>query len=343
MNLKRIKLINFFLRVDKSKNKLNYSIILFSLLLMAGNTAFLCTHSPLVREEKLNRFAYHPRNKGFFIEGNKMSNYIDGRSLKQCYCKDCGKEITKVSKRCTSCANRYRIIKRGKEHGNWGKRWKRSEETAERHRISIYKFHEKNPGIWSGVNSSNYKDGRTLKQYYCKDCSSEITSITGIYGMGRCMKCASKLRNKRKWGTKDSIFGITGDLKMKVKFCPNCGKQIHWQSNKCGSCARIGIKFSKKHLKNISLSHGGTGTPSKFSYSKEFIKIRPKIRKKYNYTCQICGQKFDKYSSYLHIHHIDSNKENNNEDNLISLCNACHARTKCNREYWKSYFRRMVL
>ncbi|GAG61275.1 unnamed protein product, partial [marine sediment metagenome] len=40
----------------------------------------------------------------------------------------------------------------------------------------------------SGKNSSSYKDGRTLKKYYCIDCGKELTG----YSHKRCISCNSK-------------------------------------------------------------------------------------------------------------------------------------------------------
>lgn len=34
----------------------------------------------------------------------------------------------------------------------------------------------------TGKNNPNYKDGRTLKNYYCKICNKEISIGAGIYG-----------------------------------------------------------------------------------------------------------------------------------------------------------------
>lgn len=63
----------------------------------------------------------------------------DGRSVKKCYCVDCGKKIYYTSKRCCSC----KII------------------TEKR----------------NGKNNSSYIDGRTLKKYYCIDCGKELINI----------------------------------------------------------------------------------------------------------------------------------------------------------------------
>jgi len=53
--------------------------------------------------------------------------------------------------------------------------------------------------------------------------------------------------------------------------------------------------------------------------------FRTKIRKRDNYTCQICGKK----QRGLDVHHIDENKFNCKPDNLITLCRKCHRNIHC--------------
>ena len=48
------------------------------------------------------------------------SRYIDGRTLKKYYCKDCDKKITYPHKRCLSCAGKVNSKKyKGKNHWNY--------------------------------------------------------------------------------------------------------------------------------------------------------------------------------------------------------------------------------
>jgi len=84
-------------------------------------------------------------------------------------------------------------------------------------------------------------------------------------------------------------------------------------------------------LKNLSLS-ARRGEDSPFwkggidnnPYPDAFNKtLKRKIRKKYNYICQVCGENV--YGSIFgHVHHIDGNKLNNNINNLVIVSNREH-------------------
>jgi len=103
--------------------------------------------------------------------------------------------------------------------------------------------------------------------------------------------------------------------------------------------------FSVPHRKKLSVSSGGTGIPGEFSpYSEKFDRyVKECIRKRSNYSCQICGMTeevhLQLFRSHLHCHHIDYNKLNNELDNLVALCKSCHAKTSRNRSYWRELFK----
>ncbi|MHA1342887.1 MAG: hypothetical protein ACTSQG_02800 [Promethearchaeota archaeon] len=60
-------------------------------------------------------------------KGNKNSNYIDGRTLKTYYCKDCSKKLSRYdAKRCRKCNYKYLSGENSPTygkiyHGKWGK------------------------------------------------------------------------------------------------------------------------------------------------------------------------------------------------------------------------------
>lgn len=112
----------------------------------------------------------NPNKNG--LKGKNNPNYKDGRTLKKYYCIDCLKKGIKTeitwqtfsygTKKCISCFNK------GRKNPMFG----------------VHRFGKKNP---------NYKDGITLKKYYCK-CGREIAYSTFLYGGGKCRVC-SKLKN----------------------------------------------------------------------------------------------------------------------------------------------------
>lgn len=55
--------------------------------------------------------------------------------------------------------------------------------------------------------------------------------------------------------------------------------------------------------------------------NKWYFRIKQKILKRDDNTCQKCGEATD-----LIIHHIDNDDNNNEFTNLITLCNKCHLR-----------------
>jgi len=81
------------------------------------------------------------------------------------------------------------------------------------------------------------------------------------------------------------------------------------------------------------------GGISKEPYSFDFTReLKELIRKRDNYTCQICSKKQIEDMIPFPTHHIDYNKKNSNSDNLITLCKSCHSKTNFNRNNWIKYF-----
>ena len=105
-----------------------------------------------------------------------------------------------------------------------------------------------------------------------------------------------------------------------------------------------GIERTKEWNRNMSLVKGGTGIPyENENYPEEFnAQFKRKIRKRDNYTCQVCGITEKEYKENsgkkLSVHHIDYDNNNCKQENVISLCNSCHSKTNTDRKYWTKYF-----
>ena len=167
--------------------------------------------------------------------------------------------------------------------------------------------------------SNSYKDGRSLKQYYCMDCNKKISYQSGLYTSSLCRSCSKKGRSS-------------------------------WNKN---------IKMSKKQklLRSIKMkkrrSYKGKNNPNwkggigSLYYPFEFNnELKYKIRKRDNFKCQKCDMTEEEniviYGRVLEIHHIDYNKENCEEDNLITTCKQCNIRANGNRDYWYAYFQHII-
>jgi len=179
-------------------------------------------------------------------------------------------------------------------------------------------------GETKGVNHPNFKDGRSLKLYYCKDCGKQIT-----WQAIRCLSCASKLRIGKRENNPNWLGGF---LRNK---CIDCNESISVYVSRCQECYLKTIK-GKNHPMYID---GLTLSP----YSSKFTKkLKQQIRDRDNHECRLCykteKQELKKLNKVLSIHHIDYNRHNCLHENLITVCNACNLKVNANRDYYYAYF-----
>lgn len=120
--------------------------------------------------------------------------------------------------------------------------------------------------------------------------------------------------------------------------------------------AHAGMEASEEAKLNMSLAHKGkryspetefgegcnhpnwkggvSSTISRRIATSKWQKIKKKVFKRDNYTCQICGR--TKEETQIHSHHIIPYRisQDDSLENLISLCNRCH--TTEERKYYNS-------
>lgn len=156
------------------------------------------------------------------------------------------------------------------------------------------------------------------------------------------------------------------------------GKKHSEEWNKKNSESNKGRKFTEEHRKHLSESKKGKPKPKpteetckKMSESqKQLCKEHPeryrlqnnpmwkggisfepycpkfnnefkeRVRKFFNYTCQICN----KFGN--NIHHVNYDKMvccNDVKPLFINLCRSCHQKTNHNRECWEEFFTNKII
>jgi len=161
-----------------------------------------------------------------------------------------------------------------------------------------------------GNKNPKFKDGRSLKKYYCNICGKKLSS----YQAKKCRSCAGILQFNKKnhliFFRKGRKFPGTG-ISRPGNFNPN------WRGGK-------------------------SFEPYPLGWNKTF---KEQIRYRDKYKCQNCGIPEIECNSKLHVHHIDYNKQNLNPNNLISLCSSCHAKTTVSnlhkKKFWINYYREL--
>ncbi len=99
-----------------------------------------------------------------------------------------------------------------------------------------------------GNRSSNYKDGRTLQQYYCIDCKIEISLSSGLYGSKRCICCSSIYHASRISGKNNPMFGKNHSKKTRKLMSKN-HSSLKGKNN--GMYGKIPSPVKKHCYKNI--------------------------------------------------------------------------------------------
>jgi len=208
-----------------------------------------------------------------------------------------------------------------------------------------------------------------VSKVYCKNCSKEI-----IRGRKFCsLRCAGKYNSsqrKSRFNDREKLYEMYIRQELSISQIAkrySCGKTvIHKWLHKLNipvrrrkeAIQKRKYRKTKEHIakhrkslvvngkvsknKNPNWNNGISYEP----YSADFDeKLKERIRKRDNYTCQYCKKSESELKGYHKkntIHHVDYDKTNCREDNLITLCRKCNSLANFKRTDWQKIFKSML-
>lgn len=177
-----------------------------------------------------------------------------------------------------------------------------------------------------------------------------------FYGKHHSEETKNKIRETLQQNNPDKIKKVKVKVKIRRRKQPFSGRKHTEESKRKMSEAQSGKNhpmYGKKHsletkmkLRTLGL---GENNPryidgrSKNKYCFRFKELNPIIKRRDNYTCQLCGKVASDSSTRSQVvHHIHFDKENCDPD-LITSCVSCNGKVNFAREYYEEYFTRQLV
>ncbi len=178
---------------------------------------------------------------------------------------------------------------------------------------------------------------RTQKHVFCsRQCyaswrSQKVVRICNQCGEGFKIKCSKAKVGEGVFCSK-KCYNEARAQQLTTLICKQCDSPFQIPTSHLGPNMYQGLYCSSK-CKGIARR---LPESIRSEYDHRFTyELKEKIRKRDNYTCQLCGIHEGKTPRNLDVHHIDYDKTNCLPINLLSLCYSCHPKTNYNRSDWQ--------
>lgn len=168
-----------------------------------------------------------------------------------------------------------------------------------------------------------------------------------FYGKHHSEETRKQMSVKRK-GKKPWNIGKSGT---------NLGKTFSEEHKQKIGASNRGKTRSEETRRKISKSHKGLQSLEKHPMWKGGISFEPycpkfnfefkeRVRRFFNFTCQMCGHVWQEGEKRLSVHHVNYDKMvccNDVKPLFVTVCHTCHVKTQFNREYWEEVFTNKIL
>lgn len=197
------------------------------------------------------------------------------------------------------------------------------------------------PSEIRGKDNPNWKEKIIKICEYCgekfevKPSLDEITRFCSRECIDNWKRETGYLRGDKHPSYKERVIKICKECGKKFKIMPSAKEKAKFCSRECQNNWKRGRELPeeiKQKMKGPRPSSQGSNHPnwkggaSFEPYPPEFNeRLKEKVRKRDNRTCQMCGTTANGRRKMC-VHHIDGNKENCSLENLVTLCTSCNRR-----------------
>jgi len=181
--------------------------------------------------------------------GKNNGRYKNGKS----HCIVCDKELNYYKKGCT-CRDCMEQISKEKETCKCGNHKSKVSEVCikcDSIRKSLEFLGNNNPMFGKeGILNPNYKDGRTVKEYKCKECNNIIHYHTANEGTGLCSSCSRKGKRNFRYidGRSSEIYPPEFNNILRLKI-------LIRDKYKCTECGMTNRKHKSIFNRNLEIHH----------------------------------------------------------------------------------------
>lgn len=179
-------------------------------------------------------------------------------------------------------------------------------------------------------NIIRYRGSAETRNATCESCGKEFVRKPSQLAKYGATYCGKECQNKAKLGVPN--------LKLQTRqmyHCEICGAEV-WRTESTKEphvyCSRACYGRDTPNKPKEKPNMQGEkhwrwkGGVSSLPYAPGWDKrLRASIRKRDDYTCQICKLVTEEPGALV-VHHKDWGKTNHHPDNLITLCRSCHSR-----------------